>query len=751
MKKLICLLVVIVCCLALGACAISIPGIQNNTTQTCTVHIDANPADCICDRCGAEVECTKHIDKEEKDLVCDRCGEAVKCNHVDYDLDGICDYDYCKFQVCAHRYSDDYTKTKTKHYKKVICGCSISNAEEADHADSNNDGACDVCDYTMCAHTYDTEWSYDATSHWHENTCECEIASKDKANHADNDKDKNGICDVCEQSYCTHTYDANWSFDSDEHWKNATCGCTVELRAAHEDCDTNNDGICDDCEYQFCDHSFDESWSSNADGHYKNANCGHNVTAENSAHVDEDENGECDECDYVVCTGDHTINYDVWNTDETTHSRPSNCGHSTPNCTMEAAGHTWDADYKCILCEYQHVHAYATVYSYDNDNHWYDTNCNSLIHGVLAGEKIPHADADADNDGICNECGFQYCNHEFSTEWTTDGNNHWHKRVCDHVLPEGEEATKDFGAHVDDPANLETYDGLCDVCGYVMCAHEYAKDASFDGTHHWYEIICEHKNLPITKEAHVDEVGNDGLCEVCEKQFCNHDVADVLSKDKDGHWYAPICTHDVTIVKTPHTVENDDKNDGICDDCGYQFCDHWYKTVHSSDPNYHWYDSDCGHDVVSGKEEHLDEDGDGVCETCLKEFCNHAPAETYTYDGKYHWKVAACGHDVPVYEKALHYDDDENGFCDACERSMTCEHTFDKDNLFNDETHHWYAPTCGHDIEDIPEHKTLHTDTDDNLACDFCGGYYEDPNNAGGSIDKDDAIETPPHIISPSN
>ena len=282
-----------------------------------------------------------------------------------------------------------------------------------------------------------------------------------------------------------------------------------------------------------------------------------------------------------------------------------------------------------------------------------------------------------------------------------------------------------------------------------MCAHTYADDASFDGTHHWYEITCDHKHLEVEKIAHTDEVGNDGFCEVCQKQFCNHPEATTLTGDKDGHWYAPTCTHTVEITKAPHVDTKD--NNGICDDCNYQFCNHTYSDVHSFDANDHWFAPSCGHDVDPiGKENHTDIDGNGVCEVCNNEFCSHDPADTYTYDGKYHWKEAACGHAVPVYEKAEHVDGNSDNVCDACGRSMICEHTFDENVIMKDETHHWYAPNCGHDITDIPEYKVPHADTDDDLHCDFCGGYYEDPNNNGGDINEDEAVETPPHVLTPA-
>ena len=117
----------------------------------------------------------------------------------------------------------------------------------------------------------------------------------------------------------------------------------------------------------------------------------------------------------------------------------------------------------------------------------------------------------------------------------------------------------------------------------------------------------------------------------------------------------------------------------------------------------------------------------------------HTYSEKWTNDDIYHWHVATCGHDV-ISGKAEHIWDDgvvtkeptctEKGektyTCTVCDKTKKEEvaasgHTF-SDEWESDETYHWHPSTCGHDIvsgkakhngnpctvcgyESIPEHK----------------------------------------------
>ncbi len=74
-------------------------------------HVDTDPADCICDKCGTAIA---HVDKEPEDNVCDVCGAHV---HGDRNpVDGVCDTEGCNEHL---------------------------------HYDTNKDGICDTAD---CKH-----------------------------------------------------------------------------------------------------------------------------------------------------------------------------------------------------------------------------------------------------------------------------------------------------------------------------------------------------------------------------------------------------------------------------------------------------------------------------------------------------------------------------------------------------------------------------------------------------------------------
>ena len=79
---------------------------------------------------------------------------------------------------------------------------------------------------------------------------------------------------------------------------------------------------------------------------------------------------------------------------------------------------------------------------------------------------------------------------------------------------------------------------------------------------------------------------------------------------------------------------------------------------------------------------------------------------------------------------------------------MICEHTYDESEWHSNETHHWYAPTCGHDEDDTKGSYTKHTDIDGNLKCDVCESFYDDPNPSIPDS-SDDPIQLPSHVITP--
>ena len=114
-------------------------------------HVDVDPADCVCDTCGAALA---HVN-ENDDNLCDVCGTEL--SHVDADENGVCD----------------------------TCGACLT------HADANEDGRCDHCGVEVAHIDADDD-----------NRCDiCEACM----GHIDADKDS--FCDTC--GACLAHKDAN--------------------------------------------------------------------------------------------------------------------------------------------------------------------------------------------------------------------------------------------------------------------------------------------------------------------------------------------------------------------------------------------------------------------------------------------------------------------------------------------------------------------------------------------------------------
>ena len=160
MKKIIALLLALTCAFALFACG------------ECS-HVDENPKDAKCDKCGAAVSCAKCVDADPADAKCDVCGKDVECEEcVDEDpLDGVCD----------------------------VCGGAVE-CEECVDVDPR-DGKCDVCgEYVECEECID-ENPKDA---------KCDACGEPVPCTACVDADKNAKCDVCGKDVaCDVCVDAN--------------------------------------------------------------------------------------------------------------------------------------------------------------------------------------------------------------------------------------------------------------------------------------------------------------------------------------------------------------------------------------------------------------------------------------------------------------------------------------------------------------------------------------------------------------
>ena len=245
-----------------------------------------------------------------------------------------------------------------------------------------------------------------------------------------------------------------------------------------------------------------------------------------------------------------------------------------------------------------HVHQYdRDKWVYDDNSHWYAAACDCSDAGVISAA----AHVDSMNDGYCDICGYLKCTNTdpnapgaYSTEYQSNANAHWLAPTCGHSGQNSHIDPKDFSAHVYDAEGL----GKCLVCNY-QCAETENEEAwtHNNGSTHWHAPVCGHVgHNPITDESeHVDkdkneageEVG-DGVCDLCGYVMCQVPVREKgesddaynarleafykseISYDETNHWYDPKCSHVGHKLKdiAPH-ADDAENPDGKCDTCDY--------------------------------------------------------------------------------------------------------------------------------------------------------------------------------------
>ena len=330
----------------------------------------------------------------------------------------------------------------------------------------------------------------------------------------------------------THTWSETWSTNESSHWK-VCSGCSLQaMMGAHMDDDM--DGVCNDCGYEEpCQHTFnEEKWMSDASHHWHPATCKHEgQQSAKAVHVDEDQDGVCDVCAYL---------------------------------------------------DTEHTHTYKPEWSMDQNEHWHEASCEH----ALTSDRAAHEDAE--NDGVCDVCGWYDASHThtYGKDWTVDAGFHWHGATCEHSG-----AMKDRVRHADSDG-----DEFCDVCGYQMCRHE-----DFD---------------------------IDGICDICGFEDPDHDhqFEQQWSADQTGHWHIGQCHPGATTMPEKHV----DKNvDGNCDICNFVLCGHIYRQSWSSDDTHHWHLLECQCNVTVQKDlgEHVDNDDVPGCDICMHGYQAPSPVE----------------------------------------------------------------------------------------------------------------------------
>ena len=374
------------------------------------------------------------------------------------------------------------------------------------------------------------------------------------------------------------------------------------------------------------------------------------------------------------------------------HWEPVPCEHSfvlKPDTVggEDAYGHTLTV-YQCTKCGedltwVNHVYYLDPEYSGDET----DEYGHPLVLYVcsLCGESYTRV-LHSYSDGVCTVCGEEQCEHEFvdgvctkcgafeqefNDETNPDEPDEPDDKPCDdHVDADGDGSCDNCGAAVtpDEPCTDhvdENDDGKCDNCGEDMPdeptpphVHTFSEEWTSDESGHWHAATCEHKD-EISGFASHDFVS--GVCSVCGYAAPHeHTFSDEWTSDKSGHWHAATCEHTgVTsgfashewdggeVVKEP-TCTAEGERLYTCTVCGYERTESIATTAHdlsyTYDENGHWQEcADC--DYTTSSEPH-----NFVSETCT--VCGyvapheHTFSDEWTSDESGHWHAATCGHDV---------------------------------------------------------------------------------------------------------
>ena len=441
-----------------------------------------------------------------------------------------------------------------------------------------------------------------------------------------------------------------------------------------------------------------------------------------------------------------------------------------PNHKTQTDGYTGDT--QCLGCSNiiaygqlisVNAHIPADVWSSDEIHHWKE--CNVVGCGVVIdGSKAPHISEKSENkatclkQAVCDVCGVSYgsvAEHNYTAEdkkqaaLKTEGNcrdnavYYYSCSVCG--LVESDDSHTFLGdkvavSHVggttvvnaleaDHKTQTDGYSGdtKCLGCNTIVAygqkiaagEHKPSNDWITDGVYHWKECTVAGCAVEIdgTKAAHASHGENvatcqkHAICDVCSASYgavAEHDFANILSNDANGHWYA--CQTAGCDEKNGFAQHTPDHDGGAteeypikCTICHYEMeaqLEHTHvfnrevvdiryeasKATCSAAATY-FYSCKCGEK--------------GSATFVYGEPNEHTEGTSWKSDGTYHWKectIVGCGAVIDG-SKTTHTSTGANvatcqkqAVCDICgvSHGVVTDHDF-AETLSKDATGHWYA------------------------------------------------------------
>ena len=420
----------------------------------------------------------------------------------------------------THTYSTEWSTDETNHWHECTCG---DKKDVAAHTyDNACDTTCNVCGKTReTSHGFGSEWYKNSEKHWHE--CAVCHTKKDEAPHVyDNDCDT--TCNVCGAvREITHSYGEAWSSDETNHWHECSVCHTKKDEAPHT-YDNACDTACNVCgKTREITHSYGEAWSNDETNHWHECSVCH-TRKDEAAHTPGAEATEttaqvCTVCGYVIKAPlGHTHRPTIVKRVEPTCEKAGNIEHYKCSCgklyydaaatkeitnaakiILSATGHTRGGDWKtseiyhwhecavcgermdtafhragaeatettpqtCAVCGYVMKEALGHTHSFTEKN----TDAKYLKSAATCS-----ASAEYYYSCSCGEKGTETFKsgeklaHNFKTEWSSNGEKHWHE--CSLCGEKKEESSHSFEWKIDKAATATEAGSKheeCTVCGF---------------------------------------------------------------------------------------------------------------------------------------------------------------------------------------------------------------------------------------------------------------------------------------------
>lgn len=353
------------------------------------------------------------------------------------------------------------------------------------------------------------------------------------------------------------------------------------------------------------------------------------------------------------------------------------CGETRTAPHIEGTPATCTEKATCALCGEQYG---------EEPDHTYDNNCDDICNVCGEPRQVSGHVYTDDCDATCNSCGAERTpDHNYNSDWTTDGENHWHQCAdCGEV--------KDKASHTGGTATCKNK-AVCEVCNVAYGEKDssnHTGETKLDGA---YDETCGSTGF----------TGNT-VCLGCGEVL----IPGTTIPANGNHSYTDNC-------------------DAKCDVCGNdRIPPHSYKEEWTTDGDSHWHEcSGCGEkkDVASHTGGTATCKDKAVCEVCNEAYgsvdaSNHT-GETYVVG----YEAPTCGKDG--------FEGDT--YCKGCDVLLekgekidaTGDHVDENGEWESDETQHFHTCGCGATF-DIVEHSY---DSVCDADCNECGKDRVPPHN----------------------